>query len=305
MDGKIWIESELGKGAAFVFTINVCPGFETTANSPLSGVDWSNVRMFAVDDDPNVLEFFAGIAQEYNVVCDTAASGEEAMRLISNNKPYNIIFIDWRMPGMNGIELAYAIKTQGKGNPVIIMISAAEWNIVEQEARKAGVNDVLSKPLFSSSIVDCVNKYIGFASVLPDSKAVDAEQTVSFLGRHILLAEDVEINREIVLAMLEPVQPEIDCAINGEDAVRLFSLNPEKYDLIFMDIQMPDMDGFEATRLIRAIDLPKAKKIPIIAMTANVFREDIEKCLEAGMNDHIGKPIDFNELFEKLKHYLL
>jgi signal transduction histidine kinase/ActR/RegA family two-component response regulator len=123
-------------------------------------------------------------------------------------------------------------------------------------------------------------------------------------GRYILLAEDVEINREIVMALLEPTQVEIDCAVNGKEALDLFRQSSEKYDMIFMDMQMPEMDGYEATRRIRALDLPKAKTIPIIAMTANVFREDVKKCLEAGMDSHVGKPIDFDEVLEKLRSYL-
>jgi signal transduction histidine kinase len=126
----------------------------------------------------------------------------------------------------------------------------------------------------------------------------------AYKGRRILLAEDVEINREIVLTLLEPTLLEIDCAENGTQAVRMFTDAPEKYDMIFMDIQMPEMDGYEATRRIRALDVPAAKKIPIVAMTANVFREDIEKCLEAGMNDHVGKPLDFGTVMEKLRTYL-
>jgi PAS domain S-box-containing protein len=125
-----------------------------------------------------------------------------------------------------------------------------------------------------------------------------------FAGRCILLVEDVEINREIVLSLFEPTRLGIDCAENGVEAVRKFSAEPAKYDLIFLDIQMPEMDGYEATRRIRALDMPEAKTIPIIAMTANVFREDVEKCLEAGMNSHVGKPLNFDEVLEKLKGYL-
>jgi len=130
-----------------------------------------------------------------------------------------------------------------------------------------------------------------------------SEQQVSFKGRRILLAEDVEINREIVIALLEPTEIEIDCAVNGKEAVRMFSHKPKSYDLILMDLQMPEMDGFEATHQIRSIE-GQLKRVPIIAMTANVFKEDIEKCLKVGMNDHIGKPLDFNEVMEKLKYYL-
>jgi CheY-like chemotaxis protein len=138
----------------------------------------------------------------------------------------------------------------------------------------------------------------------PDSQA---EKTVSdnFAGRRVLLAEDVEINREIVITVLEPTEIEIDCAENGEEAVLMFERSPDRYDLIFMDIQMPVMDGFEATRRIRALDTPRAKTVPIVAMTANVFREDVERSLEAGMNDHLGKPLDMEELLAKLRKYLV
>ena len=131
-----------------------------------------------------------------------------------------------------------------------------------------------------------------------------AVQTETFAGRRLLLAEDVDINREIVIELLKPLQLEIDCAVNGLETVQMFTAGSEKYDLIFMDVQMPEMDGFEATRKIRALDLPNAKEIPILAMTANVFREDIEKCLKAGMNDHIGKPLDIDDVLKKLKYYL-
>jgi CheY-like chemotaxis protein len=144
------------------------------------------------------------------------------------------------------------------------------------------------------------------AEVPPDGQMPEAAQGVSgvFAGRRVLLAEDVEINREVVAALLEPTQLEIDCAENGAEAVRKFCEAPDNYDLIFMDVQMPEMDGYEATQRIRAFDMPKAKTIPIIAMTANVFREDVEKCLEAGMNSHIGKPLNLEEVMEKLRVYL-
>ncbi|MDR0842104.1 MAG: response regulator [Acidobacteriota bacterium] len=127
----------------------------------------------------------------------------------------------------------------------------------------------------------------------------------NFSDRRILLVEDIKINREIVQAILEPTRLTIDCAENGAEAVRIFHSNPDAYDLIFMDVQMPEMDGYEATRCIRALDIPAAGRIPIVAMTADVFREDVEKCLAAGMNDHIGKPLDFNILMDKLRTYLL
>ena len=141
--------------------------------------------------------------------------------------------------------------------------------------------------------------------LLAMSVAADGYQTDGlFAGRRVLLAEDAEINREIVMMLLEPTLLEIDCAENGAQAVNMFAESPEKYEMILMDVQMPKMDGYEATRRIRALDIPAAKNIPIVAMTANVFREDIDRCLRAGMNGHIGKPLDFDTVIEKLRVYL-
>ena len=303
MNGRIWIESELGKGATFAFTVQLEPGREKSVNLLLPGIDWSNVRLLAVDDEHDIREFFRDLAEQFNISCDTAASGEEALRLIAKNDPYNLFFIDWKMPGISGIELSQKIKTQYPGNSLIIMISSYEWNAIEKEAKAAGIDDFLPKPLLPSSVADYINKYIA----APDGrreKDAGGKQNISFAGHCILLAEDIEINREIIQAMMEPVELEIDCAENGKEALQMFSSQPDRYDLIFMDVQMPEMDGLEATRLIRSLNNPRAGKIPIIAMTANVFREDVERCLESGMNDHIGKPIDADELMKKLIIYL-
>ena len=135
-------------------------------------------------------------------------------------------------------------------------------------------------------------------------EGIKTRQVESFKGFRILLAEDVEINREIVLALLEPTGIEIDCAANGLEAVELFGTSPERYDMIFMDVQMPEMDGLTATQRIRSLEIKEAGRIPIVAMTANVFREDVEKCIEAGMNDHIGKPIDYDDMLKSLRKYL-
>jgi CheY-like chemotaxis protein len=133
---------------------------------------------------------------------------------------------------------------------------------------------------------------------------IGTDEADCFKGRRILLAEDIEINREIVLTLLEPTALDIDVAENGAEAVRMFGEAPARYDMIFMDVQMPEMDGYEATRRIRALDAPRAKEIPIVAMTANVFREDIEKCIESGMNGHVGKPLNTAEVMARLREYL-
>jgi CheY-like chemotaxis protein len=183
------------------------------------------------------------------------------------------------------------------------MITSFEWNLIEADARAAGVEKFLPKPLFPSAIADCINDCLGADDLLAADES-PPNNAGCFQGYHLLLAEDVEINREIVTAMLESTALAIDCAENGAEALRMFQDAPDRYDMIFMDVQMPEMDGFEATQRIRALAVPNAATIPIVAMTANVFREDIEKCLAAGMNDHIGKPLDSADMMRKLQHYL-
>jgi len=301
MGGKIELRSEPGNGSVFTFNIKTKKGGQKKRRLLSEGINRDNLRILAVDDDPDVLTHFKKIAQHLGVSCDTAASGEEALKLTENDS-YNIYFIDWKMPDMDGITLTRQLKAlpSGSGNSVAIMISAVEWSVIEDEARKAGVDRFLSKPLFPSTIADVIHNCLGIDYSDEEEKT---EIDGLFAGRCLLLAEDVEINREIVMTLFEPTMLEIDCAENGVQAVRKFSETPDKYDLIFMDVQMPEMDGYEATRRIRAINLPKAKNIPIIAMTANVFKEDIEKCLDAGMNDHVGKPLNFDEILDKLRNY--
>jgi signal transduction histidine kinase/DNA-binding response OmpR family regulator len=308
MGGKIWIESEIGKGSAFIFTVQMKRGKDKEQNLLAPELNLNNVRIIAVDDDPEVLEYFEEVMQGLGLSCETAKDGEEALRLVEQNGAYHICFVDWKMPGMNGIQLTRELKKRSLENTIVIMISAFEWTVIAEEAKEAGVDKFLSKPLFPSSIADVINECLGM-----DRKKIEEagnEITGLFAGRRLLLAEDVEINREIVQALLEPTQLEIDFAENGIEAVCKFSETPDKYDLIFMDVQMPEMDGYEATRRIRAIEAELRKndpkrsiRVPIVAMTANVFREDIKKCLDAGMDSHVGKPLDFDEVINRLRSY--
>ncbi|MDR1838116.1 MAG: response regulator [Treponema sp.] len=303
MGGKIWVESVVGKGSTFIFTFLARRGVKSHEGLLSPDVNLSNVRIMAVDDDKDILEYFMEISHEFKVRCDTAASGEEAIGLLEQNGCYHIYFVDWKMPVMDGIQLASEIKARHEDSKsVVIMITAAEWTSVEGEARKAGVDKFLSKPLFPSNIADIISESLGIERNRMEGAQINIDGI--FTGRRILLAEDVEINREILKALLEPTCIEIDSAENGAEAVRMFKEQPYRYDMIFMDVQMPEMDGYEATRRIRELNVPQAETIKIIAMTANVFREDIERCLEAGMNDHLGKPLDFEEVIHKLRAYL-
>jgi len=303
MGGKIWMVSKPNEGSTFVFNFKMKRGASSNRGLLSPDINLRNVRILVVDDDQDILDYFKEISREFEVYCDTAISGKDALKLVKETGFYHIYFVDWKMPDMDGIQLTAEFKAcHEEVKSVVIMISAADWAIVEKEAVKAGVDKFLSKPLFPSSIADAINEALG----IDHGKIEDIKDDIKgiFSGRKILLVEDVEINREIVKALLEPTEINIDCAENGAEAVRIFSDAQDKYDMIFMDVQMPEMDGYEATQRIRALNTLRAKTIPIVAMTANVFREDVERCLKAGMNSHVGKPLDFDEVLKKLRTFL-
>jgi len=299
MGGRIWIESELGKGAAFIFTIQLEKGI-AKQKSQLCDVPWKNIRILAVDDDTDILLFIQELLQGYGAVCDIAQSGEEALSLADQNGFYDICFVDWNMPGIDGVDLVVKLKGRevNKQNIVVFMISSYDWRTIEGDAKNAGAAKLISKPLFPSDILDSISECFN-TDASPSIEAAE-DPGPDFEGCRILLAEDVEINREIVTSLLEHTKIAIDCAVNGAEAVRMFNEAPQKYDIIFMDLQMPELDGLEATRRIRGSGAATAESIPIVAMTANVFKEDVERCLEAGMNSHIGKPLDYDDVLNVL-----
>ena len=301
MGGEIKADSTHGKGSAFTVTVKLgCASEHSGTPSPPELPE--GIRVLVVDDEQEMLEYFAEIAKRIGISCDYAINSHEALALLNENS-YSICFIDWKMPDMDGIELSRVISAGDKEKPIIIIISAYDWISAEADVKTAGIDGFLSKPLFPSDVADCISKHM-FANDEPESEETEQSHVDSFEGYRILLAEDMEINREIVLGLLEFTQLQIDCAVNGIEAVQIFGASPEIYDMIFMDMQMPEMDGLTATRRIRELTVAKAKEIPIVAMTANVFREDIEQCLQAGMNDHIGKPVDQEEILKKLRRYL-
>jgi signal transduction histidine kinase/DNA-binding response OmpR family regulator len=324
MGGGIWVHSKLNEGSAFGFTFQVKRGAEIRKSPLKEGANRSNLHILAVDDDRDTRYCLTDFLRLFAIQGDVASGGEEALDLIGKNGPYDMYFVDWKMPGMDGIELSRRIRA-GEGEnassrSVITLISSGEWTAIEEEAKQAGVDRFLSKPLLSSAMADLINdcldgedEYTGQSAVVRDN----------FQGFRLLLAEDVEINREIVLSLLEPTELAIDCVENGAEAFDKFAENPDAYDMIFMDVQMPEMDGYEATRRIRAFEDSRgagagntdpanggpapakgARHVPIVAMTANVFRQDIEQCLAAGMDDHVGKPLAFDEVLVKLRKYL-
>jgi len=309
MGGEIWIESELGKGASFIFTIKTKRLTKKPHTKLHAGVSPEDIHILAVDDAVETRDYFEHVTEIMDISCDVASSGRDALDMISkaSEKPYNVFFVDWQMPGMDGIELTRRIKEINDNNAIALMISVADWNTVEKEATAAGATHFISKPLFPSALTSAINSCIGGEVNEPGNELLSYEKgrrRYDFHEYTLLIAEDVEINREIMQAILEETGVSIDFAENGKVAVSMFNNDPDNYHLILMDINMPEMDGYEATRQIRALDHPRAKSIPIIAMTANVFREDIEQCIEAGMNDHTGKPIDTESLFGALKKYL-
>ena len=302
MGGKIWIESELGKGTTFSFTVFLERDADVPDNLLADNIDSSSLRILAIGAEPEIREFFISISKRMNIECDIAASGEEAAEILKSGKRYSLCFLDWKLPDMDGFGLARQINSDLDSNPAVIVFSSVDWSLIEDEASAAGVDKFLSKPLFPSMVVDMLNQSFGVEHALKSRPKDD--QASDYSRYNLLLAEDIDINREIVTSLLEPTNLVIDCAQNGIEAVRMFSERPRRYDLILMDVQMPEMDGLEAARCIRASGLPRSKEVPIVAMTANVFREDIEKCLDAGMNSHLGKPLNFNELLSALERYL-
>ncbi|WP_425754884.1 response regulator [Ihubacter sp. rT4E-8] len=299
MDGSIEINSELGKGSEFHVIID----FEkaTVPEEEMILPEWN---MLVVDDDEQLcrttVEALAGIGLK----ADWALDGESAIEMVhkrhARHDDYQIILLDWKLPGMDGIETAKAIREEMGDDIPILLISAYDWNEIEDQAREAGVTGFIAKPLFRSTLYYGLKEHIEGAQVVQSTK----ERKDDFHGKRILVAEDNELNWEIASELLSELDLQLEWAENGQLCVDLFEKSePGYYDMILMDIRMPVMTGYEAAKAIRAMNRSDSN-IPIVAMTADAFAEDIRKALESGMNAHTAKPIDMNEITRLLKRYI-
>ena len=296
MDGTIECQSRQGEGTTFTVTLDI-----PVADRRIEEMRIEGKKILIVDDDTILLETAKDALESMGAAAEVSASSEEAyekaVRRHGEGRDYDVIILDWKMPGTDGVELARKIrKTAGIDVP-ILLISAYDWSDMEETAREAGANGFISKPLFRSRLYDRISQVLGVSS----GPAEAEEDNSDIAGMHILVAEDNDINWEIIAMLLSMHGIEAKRAENGRICTDLLAEAPEdSWDLVFMDIQMPVMNGLDATRAIRA--LPNwAAKIPIIAMTADAFSENVAECLAAGMNGHIAKPIDIKLVLKEIR----
>lgn len=305
MDGQITVESTLGKGSKFTVRIYLKlqdDAFVTTA-------ELAGLSVLVADDDQITCESTCMILEELGMKGEWVLSGQEAVDKIAEaherQEDFFAAIVDWKMPGMDGIQTTKMIrKTVGPDVPVIIF-SAFDWPSIEQEARAAGASAFISKPLFKSRLTHVLKSVVNDKQEQIQSNPLHGLQQSDYTGKCVLLVEDNELNRDIARELLELTGLTVEEAVDGKDAVDKFTAsNPGYYDLIFMDIQMPVMNGYDAASAIRALQRTDARAVPILAMTANAFAEDVQAAKNVGMNEHIAKPLDVEKLHEVLTHWL-
>ena len=297
MGGTIDCQSEQGKGTTFTVILDLPIADRQREDMMLDPMD-----VLIVDDDEILLETAVDTLESLGVTADHARSGAEALGMIMHRnkagRDYRVVILDWKMPDIDGVETIRRIRSEVNSSVPILLISAYDWSDIEDRAKDAGANGFVSKPLFRSKLYDKINELLG-----TESKSVEPENDYSDLqGMNILIAEDNDINWEIISTLLGMFEITTERAENGRICVEKMSQAAEgSYALIFMDIQMPEMNGLEATRKIRALEDPWASSIPIIAMTADAFSENVTECLNAGMDGHIAKPIDIKLVIKEIR----
>ncbi|MBR5110332.1 MAG: amino acid permease [Clostridia bacterium] len=300
MNGSISVESEKGVGSEFTVTVTL-RNCDQQGTAQESAIDPNSFHVLVVDDDKIAAEHARMVLDEVGIYADTCTSGEEALRLMEvqrlKNKPYNLVLMDWNMPGMNGLETSAEIQKSFDRETTVVILTAYNWDDIQEEAERVGVDSFLTKPLFASKVIEEFERI-----ARRNNMALFKEKKrASLAGCRILLAEDMEINAEIMMDILEMENIQADHAENGRAAVEMFSKSaPGTYAAILMDVRMPEMDGLEAAAAIRAMDREDAKKIPIVALTANAFDEDVQRSLQAGMNAHLIKPVEPEALYQTL-----
>ena len=297
LGGTIDCQSEQGKGTTFTVVLDIPVADRQRDDMMLDPID-----VLIVDDDEILLQTAADILASLGASVETAQSGLEALGMVKHRhlsgRDYGVVIVDWKMSGVDGVETIRRIRTEVDDNIPILLISAYDWSDIEDRAKAAGANGFVSKPLFRSTLYDKINDLIGKESV-----SQEPEDDYSDLqGLHILVAEDNDINWEIISAMLSMFGITTERAENGRVCVdRMRTAAEGSYALIFMDIQMPEMNGLDATRAIRKLEDPWAAAIPIVAMTADAFSENVTECLDAGMNGHIAKPVDIKLVIKEIR----
>ena len=298
MNGTITVESEKGVGS--MFTVSVPLRDSERRAGTEQGVDPAELKVLVIDDDPDACEHARIVLEEIGIAADTCTSGQEAVEMIrlknARRETYNLIFVDWKMPERDGVEVARDIREIIGPDSAVIVLTAYDWTDIEEEAERAGVDSFLAKPLFASTVLETFQQ-----AMERKARAAEEHEPADLTGRHILLAEDMLINAEIMMEVMEMREVHVDYAENGQIAVEKFTRSDVGYyDAILMDIRMPVMDGLTAAAKIRASGRPDSGTIPIVALTANAFDEDVQQSLQAGMNAHLSKPVEPEQLFATL-----
>ncbi len=297
MGGTITCESEQGKGTTFTVIIDIKVADLQRDDMMLEPID-----VLVVDDDDVFLQTTKDTMESLGVKMESAKSGMDAIEMIRKKHQeghnYDVIILDWKMPDMDGIETIRKIKEDIDENIPTLLISAYDWSDIEDDAKEAGANGFITKPLFRSTLYDKLSQLLG-----KEVTSVEPEEDYSDLaGINVLVAEDNEINWEIIQALLNSFGITAERAENGKVCLEMMEKAEEgRYTLIFMDVQMPEMNGLDATKAIRSLDNPWAASIPIIAMTADAFSENVTECLNAGMNGHIAKPVDIKLVIKEIR----